>query len=71
MYNLMEKFDAKGFVILQIEKGMYGLPYSRIIVQELLTKRLEKHDYTQSDKTPGLWSHRWRPSLITLIVDDF
>ena len=49
----MDKVDAKGFVILQIENGIYGLTYAGIIAQELLTKRLEKHNYTQSDKTPG------------------
>ena len=52
-------------------KGMYGLPYADIIVQELPTKRLTEEDYTQSDKTPGLWIHKWRPILFTLIVDDF
>ena len=36
-----------------------------------LTERLETHDYTQSDKTPGFWTHKWRPILLTLIVDDF
>ena len=58
LYNLMDKFDAKGFVILRVEKGMYGLLYAGIITQELLTKQLEKHDYFQSDKTPGFWSHK-------------
>ena len=71
LYNLTDKVDAKGFVILPIEKGMYGLPYAGIIAQELLTKRLEKHDYFQSDKTPGFWSHKWRPISFTLIVDNF
>ena len=46
LYNLMDKVDAKGFVILRIEKGMYGLPYAGIIAQELLTKRLENHTTT-------------------------
>ena len=53
LYNLMDKVDAKDFVILRIETVVYGLPYADIISQELLTKRLENHDYTQRDKTPG------------------
>ena len=58
-YNLKGKDDEKGFVILRVGKGMYGLPYAGIIAQNLLEKRLELHGYTQSDKTPGFWSHKW------------
>ena len=50
---------------------MYGLPYAGIIAQNLLEKRLEKEGYIQSDKTPGFWSHTWRPISFTLRVDDF
>ena len=60
-YKLPEKVDEKGFVITRVEKGMYGLPYAGIIAQELLEKRLEKHDYKQSTTTPGFWKHKWRP----------
>ena len=67
----MDKIDAKGFTILQTEKCMQGLPYAGIITQELLTKIFEKHDCTQSDKTPGFWTHKWRTISFTLIVDDF
>jgi hypothetical protein len=70
-YGLKDKVDEKGFVILRVEKGMYGLPYAGIIAQNLLEERLELHGYTQSDKTPGFWSHKWRPISFTLIVDDF
>lgn len=58
-------------MILRVEKGMYGLTYVDIIVQELLDKRLELEGYTRSDKTPGFWYHKWRPISFTLIVDDF
>ena len=40
-YNPMENIDAKGFVILRVEKGMYGLPYTGIIAQKPLEERLE------------------------------
>ena len=50
---------------------MYGLPYASLISQELLEKILEEHGYNQSQMTPGLWSHKWRPIQFTLIVDDF
>ena len=58
-------------VTIRVEKGMYGLPYAGIIAQDLLTERLEKEGYFQSDKTPGLWTHTWRPITFTLVVDDF
>ena len=67
----MDKVDAKDFVILRIEKGIYGLSYAGIITQVLLTKRLEKHDSFQSDKTPGFWTDKLRPISFTLIVDNF
>jgi hypothetical protein len=39
---------------------MYGLPQAGILAQELLEKRLNKHDYCQSPLTPGLWWHDFR-----------
>ena len=27
--------------------------------------------YKQSDFTPGLWTHEWRPVCFTLVVDNF
>ena len=56
---------------VECRQGMYGLPYAGLISQVLLEKRLEEHSYTQSQMTPGLWSHMWRPIPFTLIVDDF
>ncbi len=50
---------------------MYGLPQAGIIAQELLAKRLKEHGYSQSETTPGLWKHEWRPIAFSLVVDDF
>ena len=33
--------------------------------------RLLKNDYYQRPLPPGLWSHKWRLVLFSLIVDDF
>ena len=30
-YKLKDIVDAKGFVMIRVEKGMYGLPYAGII----------------------------------------
>jgi hypothetical protein len=58
-------------VYCEIRKGMYGLPQAGIIAQELLAKRLKEHGYSQSETTPGLWKHEWRPIMFSLVVDDF
>ena len=70
-YNLDKKADSKGFVYVRCERGMYGLPHAGNIAQKLLKERLEKHGYTQSDMTPGFWTHKTRPISVTLLVDNF
>ena len=70
-YNLEELVDAKGFVYVRCERGVYGLPHAGIIAQQLLEERLEKHGYRQSQHTPGFWRHDWRPICFSLLVDDF
>ena len=66
--------DAKakgGFVYMEIQKGMYGLPQAGILANKLLKKRLAKHGYFEMPHTPGLWKHISRPISFTLVVDDF
>jgi hypothetical protein len=69
-YNLMEKVH-NGRIYIEIQRGMYGLPQSGILAQDLLTKRLAKHGYRPCRHTPGLWKHDTRPVTFTLVVDDF
>ena len=70
LYNLHEKVK-NGFVYMQIEKGMYGLPQAGILANKLLRKRLAPHGYYEMPHTPGLWRHIHRPIQFTLVVDDF
>jgi hypothetical protein len=49
-YNLLDILDSKGFIMICVAKGMYGLSYAGIITQQLLKKRLKGHGYTQSEK---------------------
>lgn len=49
---------------------MYGLPQAGRLANILLKRRLAKDDYYET-KTPGLWTHTFRPIWFTLIVDDF
>ena len=56
---------------MQANHGMYGLPQSGLLANQLLEKRLNKHGYFQSKLVPGLWSHKTRPIQFPLTVDDF
>ena len=70
-YNLREKVDDNGYVYIEIQKGMYGLPQAGILAQELLEARLKDFGYSQSGIIHGLWTHKTKPTNFTLVVDDF
>ncbi len=70
-YNLHKKVTGDGYVYIEIQKGMYGLPQAGILAQELLEKRLNEHGYSQSRAAPGLWTHKTRPISFTLVVKNF
>jgi hypothetical protein len=69
-YNLYDKVH-NGYVYIEIQKGMYGLPQAGLLANQLLAKRLAKFGYYQATHTHGLWKHTWRPIQFTLVVDDF
>ena len=52
-YNLNSKVTKDGYVYIEIRRGMYGLPQSGLLAQQLLEKRLNKKGYRQSELTPG------------------
>ena len=70
-YNLASKVTKDGYVYVEIRRGMYGLPQSGLLAQQLLEKRLNAEGYHQSELTPGFWTHEWRPVSFSLCVDDF
>ena len=59
-----------GSIYITAKQGMYGLPQSGLLANELLEKRLNKHGYRQSKLVPGLWRHDTRPVQFTLVVDN-
>ena len=69
-YDLTSKV-RDGWAYFEIRRGVYGLPQSGKLANDLLKKRLETAGYYEAATTPGLWLHKWRPILFTLIVDDF
>jgi hypothetical protein len=70
-YKLREKATKNGSIYIRAKQGMYGLPQSGLLANELLAKRLNKHGYQQSKLVPGLWKRDTRPIQFTLVVDDF
>jgi hypothetical protein len=50
-------FDSKGYVYLEIRKGMYGLKEASILVYNQLKAHLAPYGYAPVRYTPGLWKH--------------
>ena len=69
-YNLREKVKD-GYVYIEVNKGMYGLPHLGLLANKLLKKQLNKHGYYQCNLVPSLWKHMTRPIQFTLVVDNF
>jgi hypothetical protein len=70
-YKLQDKTTPSDRIYIVANRGMYGLPQSGLLANELLEKRLNEHSYQQSKLIPGLWRHNTRPIQFTLVVDDF
>ena len=70
-YDLNAKVTTDGYVYVDIRRGMYRLPQAGLIAQKLLEEHLNKEGYSQSEHTPGLWTHKWCPTTFSLCVDDF
>jgi hypothetical protein len=69
-YKLKEK-EHKGRVLARIDKGMYGLPQAGLLAYQQLCTHLAKHGYHLAGHTPCLFRHNTRPTVFSLIVDDF
>ena len=70
-YKLLSIAMSDGLVYVEVRKIMYGLPQAGQLVNELLKKWLNKHDYYQCKIVPGLWTHKTWPISFTLVVDNF
>jgi hypothetical protein len=72
---MIEKYDllelSQDGKVLEIQKGMYGLPPAGILANELLQRNLAKDGYRPTHHTHGIWTHDTRPISFSLVVDDF
>ena len=71
LYELEKIATPEGWVYIQVERGMYGLPQSGSLGHDLLEQRLNAEGYFQSQIAPGLWKHKTRNTQFVLVVDDF
>ena len=58
-------------MLVEVRKGIYGLPQAGLLAQQRLIKHLATHGYYQCAKTACLFRHETRDIAFTLIVDDF
>lgn len=58
-------------VLVEIRKGMYGLPQAGIIANTRLQAHLATHGYLPFPHTHGLFRYSTRPVTFSLVVDDF
>jgi hypothetical protein len=69
-YNLND-LAVKGWVYIEIRKGMYGLKQAGLLANQLLQTRLAPFGYYPARHTAELWLHKTRHISFTLVVDDF
>ena len=70
-YDVMQYVEEDGYGYCKITGAMYGLQQSGRIAHLDLVKHLEPHGYYPSKQTPGLWFHKTKPIVFTLVVDNF
>ena len=61
----------KGYLYMEIQRGMYGLPQAGKIANTMLKEHLAKGGYYEVPHTPGLFKHFCCPVQFTLVVDNF
>jgi hypothetical protein len=65
------KYVHNGHVLVEISKGMYGLPQAGILTYEQLVRHLHSSGYLPCNHTSGRWRHHTRPITFCLVDDDF
>ena len=64
----LESLVKDGFIMVEIRKGIYGLPQAGILANKLLVQRLAKGGYFPAPFTPGLFCHKTNGLNFTLWV---
>ena len=67
----IEQLFINNIILVEICKGMYGLPQAGRIDYIATIKHLQLHGYTRTGFTPGLFKHATRDNMFTLDIDNF
>ena len=70
-YNQTSLVDVHGWVCMKISTGMYGLKQAGIIAHRKFIKHLAPYGYHPISFTRGLWKNVTKPTMFTLVVDNF
>jgi hypothetical protein len=71
---IIEQYDLNthafnGFIYLEMQLAVWGLPQDGILANKLFRKLLLPHGYYECANTPSLWRHSTCMILFTLVVD--
>ena len=58
-------------ILFEISKGVYGLPEAGKLAQDRLYAHLQEHGYYLINGSTGMFRHKTRPTIFSLVVDDF
>ena len=67
----LDKHEQNGYIFLEMRRAVWGLPQAGILANKKLKRKLEPFGYHECNNTPGLWYHKTRNIIFTLVVDDF
>ncbi len=67
----MEKQALNGYIHLEMQRAVWGLPQAGILANKHLRQKLALFGYFESTNTPGLWYHKTCPITFMLMVDNF
>jgi hypothetical protein len=59
-YNLLNLVHY-GCIYIEIQKGVYGMPQSGILANELLQRQLSPDWYRPNEHTHGFWKQETQP----------
>ena len=69
--NQIENLFINNKILVEIRKGMYGLPQAGQLAYISLIKHLKLYGYTCTDFIPDLFKHATQDTLFSLVFYDF
>ena len=58
-YDLKSIVTEDGIIYIEDNRGIYGLPHTRLLANEILENRLNKRSSQQRKLVPRIWKNAW------------